>query len=169
MATATATSRGLKDREGTLNLLAPQDREGTFSTRLFSRYRRNEKALVLDVRRRGIDQEAQGHNWGAVRHDFLQESGLFAGERPLRRARSVEGPPASGEGLPLPVRRRPLREGQDESAGGEPGGARGLGREGGWDARDPRRGGGRNRERGDLSGTLSVLEATRVLGLIDYK
>ena len=32
---------------GTLNLLMPQDREGTFSTRLFSRYQRNEKALVL--------------------------------------------------------------------------------------------------------------------------
>jgi putative transposase len=32
---------------GTLNLLVPQDREGTFSTRLFARYQRNEKALVL--------------------------------------------------------------------------------------------------------------------------
>lgn len=32
---------------GTLNLLVPQDREGTFSTRLFCRYQRNEKALVL--------------------------------------------------------------------------------------------------------------------------
>ncbi len=32
---------------GTLNLLVPQDRDGTFSTRLFSRYQRNEKALVL--------------------------------------------------------------------------------------------------------------------------
>ncbi len=32
---------------GTLNLLVPQNREGTFSTRLFSRYQRNEKALVL--------------------------------------------------------------------------------------------------------------------------
>ncbi len=32
---------------GTLNLLVPQDQEGTFSTRLFSRYQRNEKALVL--------------------------------------------------------------------------------------------------------------------------
>jgi putative transposase len=30
-----------------LNLLVPQDRKGTFSTRLFSRYQRNEKALVL--------------------------------------------------------------------------------------------------------------------------
>jgi len=39
--------RALRTRVGTLNLLVPQDREGTFSTRLFSRYQRNEKALVL--------------------------------------------------------------------------------------------------------------------------
>jgi transposase-like protein len=37
----------LRTRVGTLNLLVPQDREGNFSTRLFSRYQRNEKALVL--------------------------------------------------------------------------------------------------------------------------
>jgi putative transposase len=39
--------RTLRTRVGTLNLCVPQDREGTFSTRLFSRYKRNEKALVL--------------------------------------------------------------------------------------------------------------------------
>ena len=39
--------RALRTRVGTLNLSIPQDREGTFSTRLFSRYQRNEKALVL--------------------------------------------------------------------------------------------------------------------------
>jgi putative transposase len=39
--------RTLRTRVGTLKLLVPQDREGTFSTRLFSRYQRNEKALVL--------------------------------------------------------------------------------------------------------------------------
>ena len=39
--------RTLRTRVGTLNLLVPQDREGTFSTRLFCRYQRNEKALVL--------------------------------------------------------------------------------------------------------------------------
>ena len=39
--------RTLRTRVGTLNLLVPQDRESTFSTRLFSRYQRNEKALVL--------------------------------------------------------------------------------------------------------------------------
>src|SRR5919107_3773546 len=31
--------RTLRTRVGTLNLLVPQDREGTFSTRLFSRYK----------------------------------------------------------------------------------------------------------------------------------
>jgi putative transposase len=39
--------RTLRTRVGTLNLLIPQDREGTFSTKLFARYQRNEKALVL--------------------------------------------------------------------------------------------------------------------------
>lgn len=39
--------RSLRTRVGTLNLLVPQDRQGTFSTKLFSRYQRNEKALVL--------------------------------------------------------------------------------------------------------------------------
>ncbi len=39
--------RALRSRVGTLNLLVAQDREGTFSTRLFARYQRNEKALCL--------------------------------------------------------------------------------------------------------------------------
>jgi putative transposase len=32
---------------GALNLMVPQDQEGLFSTRLFSRYQRNEKVLTL--------------------------------------------------------------------------------------------------------------------------
>jgi len=39
--------RTLRTRVGTLNLSVPQDREGTFSTKLFCRYQRNERALVL--------------------------------------------------------------------------------------------------------------------------
>jgi putative transposase len=39
--------RTLRTRVGTLNLAVPQDREGTFSRRLFARYQRNEKALCL--------------------------------------------------------------------------------------------------------------------------
>jgi len=39
--------RILNTRVGTLTLQVPQDRDGTFSTQLFTRYQRNEKALVL--------------------------------------------------------------------------------------------------------------------------
>ena len=38
--------RQLKTRIGTLDLMVPQDREGTFQTELFERYQRSEKALV---------------------------------------------------------------------------------------------------------------------------
>ncbi|MBC7333985.1 MAG: transposase [Actinobacteria bacterium] len=41
--------RMLKTRVGTLYLLVPQDREGNFSTELFNRYQRSEKALVLTL------------------------------------------------------------------------------------------------------------------------
>lgn len=39
--------RTLNTRVGALTLQVPQDRDGTFSTQLFARYQRNEKALVL--------------------------------------------------------------------------------------------------------------------------
>ena len=39
--------RTLRTRVGTLRLLVPQDRDGSFSTAIFGRYQRNEKALVL--------------------------------------------------------------------------------------------------------------------------
>ena len=41
--------RKLKTRVGTLQLLTPQNREGTFQTELFSRYQRSEKALVASL------------------------------------------------------------------------------------------------------------------------
>ena len=40
-------TRQLTTRVGTLDLEVPRDREGTFQTRLFDRYQRSEKALVL--------------------------------------------------------------------------------------------------------------------------
>jgi transposase-like protein len=39
--------RILRTRIGELNLLVPKDREGRFSSSLFNRYQRNEKALIL--------------------------------------------------------------------------------------------------------------------------
>jgi len=41
--------RIIRTRVGTLNLLVPQDREGTFSSPLFARYQRSEKALLLSL------------------------------------------------------------------------------------------------------------------------
>ena len=40
-------SRDLTMRVGTIELRVPRDRDGTFSTRLFDRYQRSEKALTL--------------------------------------------------------------------------------------------------------------------------
>jgi transposase-like protein len=40
-------SRTLSTRVGTMTLMVPQDRDGTFSSKLFARYQRTEKALVL--------------------------------------------------------------------------------------------------------------------------
>jgi transposase-like protein len=71
--------RTLRTRVGTLNLLVPQDREGTFSTRLFARYQRNEKALVLAL----MEMYVEGVSTGArVRVDtvvgeVLQFSGVI--------------------------------------------------------------------------------------------
>ena len=39
--------RTLHTRVGTLTLMVPQDREGTFQTAIFARYQRSEKALVV--------------------------------------------------------------------------------------------------------------------------
>jgi putative transposase len=41
--------RKLKTRVGTLSLLVPQDRDGTFQSELFNRYQRSEKALVATL------------------------------------------------------------------------------------------------------------------------
>jgi putative transposase len=44
-----AKPRTLHTRVGTLELRVPQDREGTFSTEVFSRYQRTEQALVVTL------------------------------------------------------------------------------------------------------------------------
>ena len=41
--------RTIKTRVGSLSLLVPQDRDGSFSTALFERYSRSEKVLVLTM------------------------------------------------------------------------------------------------------------------------
>jgi len=48
-------SRQLNTRVGTLTLQVPQDRDGTFSTQVFTRYQRNEKALVLALMEMSVE------------------------------------------------------------------------------------------------------------------
>jgi transposase-like protein len=48
--------RTLHTRVGDITLAVPQDREGNFSTKLFERYQRSEKALVLSI----IEMYVQG-------------------------------------------------------------------------------------------------------------
>jgi hypothetical protein len=125
--------RTLRTRVGMLNLLVPQDRESTFSTRLFSRYQRNEKALGLAL----MEMYVEGVSTRKVKEvteelcgtALLEEPRFAAGRFAGFGARSVEGPPARSEGLPLPLRGRPLREGQGGWASGEPGGPHRLGRQ----------------------------------------
>lgn len=68
--------RSLVTRVGTLELRVPQDREGLFSTRLFERYQRSEKALVgalaemyvqgVSTRKvKAITEELCGHSFSA--------------------------------------------------------------------------------------------------------
>jgi putative transposase len=47
--------RQLQTRVGTLTLRVPQDRGGTFSTQLFARYQRTEKALLLSLMEMYLD------------------------------------------------------------------------------------------------------------------
>src|SRR5690606_39954696 len=69
--------RSLVTRVGTLELRVPQDREGLFSTRLFERYQRSEKALVgalaemyvqgVSTRKvKAITEERCGHSLSAA-------------------------------------------------------------------------------------------------------
>src|SRR3712207_2533205 len=83
----------------------------------------------------------------AVPPSRSEEPRLFSGWLPRRGASGMEKPPARGEGLPLPVRGCPLREGEGRWAGGEPGSAGRLGREGRRLQRDLGSGGCRPRER----------------------
>jgi putative transposase len=69
-------SRGLVTRVGRLELRVPQDREGHFSTQVFERYQRSEKALVLAMAEmyiqgvstrkvKAITEELCGHSFSA--------------------------------------------------------------------------------------------------------
>lgn len=97
--------RSLVTRVGTRELRVPQDRDGRFSTRLFERYQRSEKALVgglgADVRARGFDAQGEGGHRRALRSQFLGLGDLCDQQEDGRGARAVCGA-SPGGGLPLP-------------------------------------------------------------------
>ena len=90
-------TRSLVTRVGTLELRVPQDREGRFSTRLFERYQRSEKALVgalaemyvqgMSTRKvKAITEELCGHRFSAsaiseINKKLDGELAAFAGRR----------------------------------------------------------------------------------------
>ena len=94
-------SRTLVTRVGTLELRVPQDRDGRFSTEVFDRYQRSEKALVCTLAEiyvqgvstrkvKAVTEQLCGHSVSAstvsrVREELAGQLGQFA-ERPLEEA-----------------------------------------------------------------------------------
>lgn len=89
--------RGLVTRVGTLELRVPQDRDGRFSTQVFERYQRSEKALVgalsemyvqgVSTRKvKAITEQLCGHSFSAstisrINKGLDEELARFAGRR----------------------------------------------------------------------------------------
>src|SRR5207249_3052806 len=106
--------RTLITRVGKLELRVPQDRAGRFSTELFERYQRSERALVAALAemyvQRGLDPQSQGNYRGAVRAQFFgfidqcdePAAGRYSGA--IRHT-------SAGRGIPLSDPRRALRAG----------------------------------------------------------
>jgi putative transposase len=74
-------TRGLVTRVGNLKLRVPQDRNGRFSTEIFERYRRSEKALVAAFTQMSIQQRLSIRKVQAISEELCGHS--------LARARSV--------------------------------------------------------------------------------
>jgi transposase-like protein len=96
--------RTLVTRVGVLELRVPQDRDGRFSTRLFERYQRSEKALVAAL----AEMYVQGVSTRKVK--AITEAQAGTPSRPRRSARSTRRwtpssrpSSASGWGSPTPT------------------------------------------------------------------
>src|SRR5262249_2423737 len=116
-------SRSLITRVGTLELRVPQDRMGRFSTELFGRYQRSEKALVGTLAEMYVQG---GSTRRVVRAQLL---GLIDQRDQQVARRRTEGicRAAAHRALPLSDPRRALREGARGRGHPQPGGAGGGG------------------------------------------
>ena len=122
--------RSLVTRVGTLELRVPQDRAGRFSTELFQRYQRSEKALVgtlAEMYVQGVSTRKVGGDRGLVRAQLLglgdQRDQQVVGRGPAGLCRATPE-----RALALSDPRRALREGARGRDHRQP---RGAGRGGG--------------------------------------
>jgi putative transposase len=79
--------RTLITRVGTLNLLVPQDRDGNFSTSLFDRYQRSEKALVAAIMQMYV-QGVSTRNVARVTEELCGRS--FSGQLVSKLAKELD-------------------------------------------------------------------------------
>ncbi len=160
--------RELRTRVGTLSLLVPQDREGTFSTQLFARYQRNEKALVLAL----MEMYVEGVSTRKVTEITEALCGTsFSKSLVSALCGRLDGELAAWRSRPLAAQSYPylsvdaLRAREGGRQGGEPGG---VDRHwGAWGRRpqgDPGGRRGRYGEREHLPGVVSDAEESGAVG-----
>lgn len=90
--------RELTTRVGRLTLRVPRDREGRFSTELFERYQRSEKALVLALQ----ESYLQGVSTRKVRRITEKLCGVeFSKDQVSRAAQALDGELGTWRGRPL--------------------------------------------------------------------
>ena len=153
--------RGLVTRVGKIELRVPQDRAGRFSTELFERYQRSEKALVSAL----VEMYVQGVSTRKVKaiteelcgHELLGLDDQRGEQEPGRGAEEVRAA-AAGGGVPVPDPGRPLREGARGRGDPQPGGAGGDRDQLGRAAPGAGGGAGQPGERYELAGVSGALK-----------
>jgi putative transposase len=116
--------RSLITRVGKLELRVPQDRQGRFSTELFARYQRSEKALVaalMTMYVQGVSHPPGEADHGGALRARVQRQRRQCDQCQARRRTAPLLHPAAGGSVRLPDPRRPLRTGAGGRPGPEPG------------------------------------------------
>jgi len=147
---------------GDLHLLVPRDRDGTFSTSLFERYQRSDKALVLALMEMylkgvstrkvaAITERLCGRSFSSQLVSKLAEE--LDEKLEAWRERNLEGE------YPYLIVDAPLREGPGMRQGHLPGDPHLRGHPKGWQAGDPYGGDCRHRVPSHLVGPLPKAQA----------
>ena len=120
-------SRSLITRVGTLELRVPQDRSGRFSTELFERYQRSEKALVgalAEMYVQGVStRKVKAVTEAVVRPQLLGLVDQRDEQDAWTTALTAFADAAAGRAVSLPDTGCPLRAGARRRGDRQPGGA----------------------------------------------